>query len=1016
MEEEEETLRDLIKGKLKIRIDSIWLKAEEEYHSIQKGDNLQGTEHCKSVETSLCKIISYDRKKKLKQIDLFLLSGAACLHDIGKIDAKEGEDHGIRSMQIILEHYKELGLDRAQAVAIAYIVSVHANGRLDELPKNPMAVGVHGIVDIIELAAIFRLADILDTTSQRSPEILSDIKFQGRNIPSKWRGRQSITGWYFNKKNKIILQATPKNNDEIEAVHTLWAMINEDLSSIRPYLEPNGYPNQLGKLEISDIFLGHKQKRKTGHRHPFPGMAFYTKDDAHAFKGRDREIDDLLSIVSAYPITLLIGESGAGKTSLIHAGLFPLLDNLSWEYIWTRPFDNPVENTRKILWATFFEGEPNDEMQLLDVMKQAAEKCKPHKLLLVIDQCEDVLNCNVEGILDDFCLALMVVQGITIPNLKVLISFRDDALVKLNTRLLRRVTGSFRHFPSIELERLTRDGAREAFLAGLERAGIQLDSPQEEGEKELIELILDDIQKRNNRLYPPYLQMVAETLCKKIDRNNPIITREMYFELGQADNIIANYLVELLVEFGPRKGKAERVLIFLTSSVGEKVQKSLAELHQETEIELDELKEIIDKMIDLRMVQNVSADKFEIIHDYLSGIIVERLVEEEDRTIKFLKEQLSAFYRNYSLHGEPISSHLLMTKLYRYRRRIRIDEEQYPLILCTILGKDAGLGWYWLRDLDKRRLLEMIKEHMSHEMRDIRDHAVRLFLEIAKPEDKNDVTELVHDIDSDVQRLILKTLEKKLIPEYAGMKIEQHFAESLCSFPRALQTQDKDKIIKMFYDNMWYVRRAAVEALGKLATPEDKDKIIKMLRDVNPDVREATLRLLEKLGTPEDKDKIIKMFYDNMWYVRRAAVEALGKLATPEDKDKIIKMLRDVNPDVREATLRLLEKLGTPEDKDEIIKMLRDEDLDVREAATRAFIMISTLEDKDQIIKMLRDEDVSVWKAAARTLAVIATPEDKENLLDLLSDEVQGYSERQIDLFYVLSELDKMFYCPYYES
>ena len=32
-------------------------------------------------------------------------------------------------------------------------------------------------INIIELAAIFRLADMLDTTSQRAPEILSAIKY-----------------------------------------------------------------------------------------------------------------------------------------------------------------------------------------------------------------------------------------------------------------------------------------------------------------------------------------------------------------------------------------------------------------------------------------------------------------------------------------------------------------------------------------------------------------------------------------------------------------------------------------------------------------------------------------------------------------------------------------------------------------------------------------------------------------------------------------------------------------------
>ena len=238
----------------------------------------------------------------------------------------------------------------------------------------------------------------------------------------------------------------------------------------------------------------------------------------------------------------------------------------------------------------------------IDVVKHAAEKCKPHHLLIVMDQFEDVLNCKVQEILDDFSFGLMAVQtGTIIPNLRVLISFREDALVRLNSRLLKKITGSAQQFPSVELERLTREGAKAALLSGLENAGIGLDPRVEKGQQPLIEIILDDIQKGDERLYPPYIQMVAETLCKRIDLHKPIITREIYLEqLTGADNIIARYLIERLNEFGSLKDDAERILIFLTSSMGKKAQKSLIELSQETEKDINNLKDIINKMIDLR--------------------------------------------------------------------------------------------------------------------------------------------------------------------------------------------------------------------------------------------------------------------------------------------------------------------------------------------------------------------------------------------------------------------------------
>ena len=326
MPKREKTLREILKSDLLTQINEIWRKGKS-YQDSQKGDNIQGTLHCKVVESNLSKLIpDIEKEKRLKQIDLFVLSAAACLHDIGKVVADDAKgwksDHGKRSMQIVLDEYECLGLERGQAIAVGYIISAHGDGRLDELPRTPIVIGNEEINNIIEHAAILRLADMLDTNYQRAPETVSKIKFPDGNIPSKWRGRQAITGWYLDDKNRIILQAVPKK-DEIDAAYTLKAMMNEDLSLIAPYLKLAAYPSELGDLDMGATFLKFDLEKKATLQRPFPGMAFYTKDDASIFKGRDSEIENLLSIINNWPITILIGESGAGKTSLIHAGLFP---------------------------------------------------------------------------------------------------------------------------------------------------------------------------------------------------------------------------------------------------------------------------------------------------------------------------------------------------------------------------------------------------------------------------------------------------------------------------------------------------------------------------------------------------------------------------------------------------------------------------------------------------------------------------------------------------------------------
>lgn len=65
-------------------------------------------------------------------------------------------------------------------------------------------------------------------------------------------------------------------------------------------------------------------------QHPWIGLASFTEGDRSFFAGRGDEIDDLLRLVRRDTLTLLYGVSGLGKTSLVQAGLFPVVreDNM----------------------------------------------------------------------------------------------------------------------------------------------------------------------------------------------------------------------------------------------------------------------------------------------------------------------------------------------------------------------------------------------------------------------------------------------------------------------------------------------------------------------------------------------------------------------------------------------------------------------------------------------------------------------------------------------------------------
>jgi hypothetical protein len=60
-------------------------------------------------------------------------------------------------------------------------------------------------------------------------------------------------------------------------------------------------------------------------QNPWPGLFWYTEEQAHLFFGRAAEIEELLRLIQRETLTILFGRSGLGKTSLLRAGVFPRL-------------------------------------------------------------------------------------------------------------------------------------------------------------------------------------------------------------------------------------------------------------------------------------------------------------------------------------------------------------------------------------------------------------------------------------------------------------------------------------------------------------------------------------------------------------------------------------------------------------------------------------------------------------------------------------------------------------------
>jgi WD40 repeat protein len=67
------------------------------------------------------------------------------------------------------------------------------------------------------------------------------------------------------------------------------------------------------------------QRQSLSRDNPWPGLDPFDETDRKYFHGRSTESGELLRLVRREPLTVVFGRSGLGKTSLLKAGLFPLL-------------------------------------------------------------------------------------------------------------------------------------------------------------------------------------------------------------------------------------------------------------------------------------------------------------------------------------------------------------------------------------------------------------------------------------------------------------------------------------------------------------------------------------------------------------------------------------------------------------------------------------------------------------------------------------------------------------------
>ncbi|QUH02120.1 PD40 domain-containing protein [Saccharopolyspora erythraea] len=168
---------------------------------------------------------------------------------------------------------------------------------------------------------------------------------------------------------------------------------------------------------------------------PYVGLAAFGPEDAERFFGRDRAIGDVLARIREDRFLAVTGASGAGKSSLLRAGVVPKLRASGARTAVLTPTHRPLEALAAHLGhltgesATRLHRELAEDPQALHlaVLQALADEPAESELVLVVDQFEEIFTlCPDTTVRAAFLVQLATAVHADNSRLRVVLGIRSD--------------------------------------------------------------------------------------------------------------------------------------------------------------------------------------------------------------------------------------------------------------------------------------------------------------------------------------------------------------------------------------------------------------------------------------------------------------------------------------------------------------------------------------------------------------------------------------------------------------
>ena len=378
--------------------------------------------------------------------------------------------------------------------------------------------------------------------------------------------------------------------------------------------------------------------------------------------GRQKDLEKLLEKVDSTEHKLIIihGESGVGKSSIIHAGLLPELENIYlkkiqgrkvlpiilWTYTdWIEQLDRELAeslNKRdlKLLELKKKELKPEDEksscsfnlhsfLRKLEIL--TSDNYNPKRLVvLIFDQFEEFFfACKERELRREFIEFLR--DCLNNDYLKIILSLREDYLhyllenerqhIDLDSIANDILTIQNRHY----LGNFSKTETKEIIHSLVQRSQFKIDS-------DLMEQLIEDLAENADEIRPIELQIIGSQLQSL---NITKLQEYENYEFKSSDSspktaLVINYLDEIIQYCGSEnKGVAELILYLLTENntrptkTHSELLKDFSQQSYEKGISAQNFNEVLDILVLSGLILLIPGipERYQLVHDYLVSFI-----------------------------------------------------------------------------------------------------------------------------------------------------------------------------------------------------------------------------------------------------------------------------------------------------------------------------------------------------------------------------------------------------------